>query len=62
MLVTVLLRNGFTDLNQILYAYSVGLRIGYYIFSIPLSDKGCSLELEIIYKAKQYLPGQLVIL
>ena len=42
MLVTVLLRNGFTDFYQILYAYSVGLRIGYYLFFIPLSDKGCS--------------------
>lgn len=24
------------------YAYSVGLRIGYYLFSIPLSSMGCS--------------------
>jgi hypothetical protein len=43
MLVTILLRNGLTDFYEILYAYSVGLRIGYYLFFIPLSDKGCSL-------------------
>jgi hypothetical protein len=32
MLVTIRLRNGLTDFYEILYAYSVGLRIGYYLF------------------------------
>jgi len=31
MLVTILLRNGLTDFYEILYAYLVGLRIGYYL-------------------------------
>lgn len=38
MLVNVLLRDGFTDFYKILYAYSVGPRIGFYLFFIPLSE------------------------
>jgi hypothetical protein len=40
VLVIILLRNGLTDFDEILYVYSVGLRIGCYLFFIPLSDKG----------------------
>jgi hypothetical protein len=29
-----------TDFDEILYVYSVGLRIGCYLFFIPLCDKG----------------------
>ena len=39
MLVTILLQNSLTDLYEILLAYLVDLRIGYYLFFIPLSDK-----------------------
>ncbi|RVE46526.1 hypothetical protein evm_008817 [Chilo suppressalis] len=35
------LGNGLTDFYEILYAHSVGLRIGYYLFFISLSDNGC---------------------
>ena len=35
---TILLRNGLTDFYEILFAYSVGLRIGYYLFFITQSD------------------------
>ena len=34
MLVTILLRNGWTDLYEILCAYWVGLRIGQHLFII----------------------------
>ena len=40
VLVAELLRNGLTDFHEIFYVHLVGLRIGCYLFFIPLSDKG----------------------
>ena len=40
VLVAELLRNGLTDFHEIFYVRLVGVRIGCYLFFIPLSDKG----------------------
>lgn len=58
MFVTKLLRNGRTDYYDILCAYWVGLRLGQRSFIVFLSRSLKKYFLEIMYMAKQLLPGQ----
>lgn len=61
MLVTKLLRNGWTYFYQIFCAYRLGLRIGQQLYFIALNDKGDpALNFFFFVFAKLGMLGQLV--